>query len=111
MGDINSFISDEIKVIAGMLKEGPAPPQVPQALHPVWKGRWPDSKAKVKDVLVMKGIKIFGYWCDKPMMTMKLLREHSSLALVGLELYQAGLEEEVQVDTGSRPLDKVVGRL
>ena len=45
------------------------------------------------------------------MMTMKLLREHSSLALVGLELYQAGLEEEVQVDTGSRPLDKVVGRL
>ena len=42
---------------------------------------------------------------------MELLREHRSFALVGLELYQAGLEEEVQVDTndtGSRSLGKVM---
>ena len=42
---------------------------------------------------------------------MELFRENSSFAVVGLELYQAGLEEEVHVDTGSMSLDKVVGGL
>ena len=40
-----------------------------------------------------------------------MFRGNSSFAVVGLELYQAGLEEEVQVYTGSMSLDKVVGGL
>ena len=44
-------------------------------------------------------------------MRLELFREHSSFAVVGLELYQAGLEEEVQVHTGSKSLAQVVGGL
>ena len=42
---------------------------------------------------------------------MEIFREHSAFPEVGLDVYQASLEDEVQLHSGSIQLDKLVGKL
>ena len=74
-GDIHSFISDEMMVTAGMLRGVQHHPRFPKVF--IQFEREEDLvvvEDKVKHGLVMKnkGIKIFGYRCDKPMVTIVL---------------------------------------
>ena len=73
--DINTFITEEMKVTAAMLRGVQHHPRFPK-VHVQFE-RQEDMQAvenRVKDGLVMKskGIKIYGYRCDSPMVTIIL---------------------------------------
>ena len=73
--DIHSFISEEMKVTAVMLRGVQHHPRFPKVFVQFERENdLLEVEARVKDGLVMqsKGIKIFGYRCDKPMVTIVL---------------------------------------
>ena len=73
--DIHSFIMDEMGIKAGMLRGVQHHPRFPKVhLQFINEVDLQAAEIKVKDGLLMKSkkIKIFGYRCDKPMISMTL---------------------------------------
>ena len=102
-GDIHSFISEEMKVTAGMLRGVQHHPRFPKVF--IQFEREDDllvMEAKVKDGLVMKskGIKIFGYRCDKPMVTIVLNGQDMALEVDEIKRVMEEYGKVVTCDRG-----------